>query len=205
MISDRLLGMPPPAKAAKPGRPRDPSIDRAILDAALRQMAEHGYSAMSIAGIAEAAGVTKPALYRRWRSKADVATAALLQLQSEEPLPQTGNLELDLRKTLEGFQRNLFRPNGMAMIGMLLSEERRAPELIALFRERITRRRRGIVRSILAAAAERGEIDKSSDLDAAVNLLIGSFYAKYIADAKAPRNWPERVVRLVVAGLRAGS
>ena len=165
-------------------------------------MADEGYSAMSIASIAASAGVTKPALYRRWKSKADLATAALLQLQTEEPIAQTGDLERDLRKTLRGFQRNLFRPNGMAMIGMLLSEERRAPELIALFRDRITSRRRRLVRSILETAVERGDVAKDADLDVAVNLLIGSFYAKYIADAKAPRNWPERVVRVVVAGLR---
>ncbi|MEZ5367329.1 MAG: TetR/AcrR family transcriptional regulator [Bryobacterales bacterium] len=197
--------MPTSQQEAKVGRPRDPEIDRAILGATLRHMADEGYSAMSIAAIAESAGVTKPALYRRWKSKADLATAALLQLQTEEPTPQTGDLEQDLRKALENFQRNLFRPNGMAMIGMLLSEEKRAPELIALFRERITRRRRQIVRSILEAGAARGEIPREADLDVAVNLLIGSFYAKYIADAKAPRNWPERVVRLVLAALRLGS
>ena len=162
MIDDEKL-----SKAAmKPGRPRDPEIDDAILDATLRHMAEHGYGGMSIAGIAAEAGVTKPTLYRRWSNKADLATAALHRLQAEEPPAKSGNFRADLVAILTAFQRNLFRPNGMAMIGMLLSEEQREPALITLFRERITRKRRAMVRSIFVAAVARGELRPGVDVDA---------------------------------------
>ena len=186
------------SKAVKPGRPRDPVIDDAILDATLRQMAEHGYSGMSIAGIAAEAGVTKPTLYRRWSNKADLATAALRKLQTGEPPTKSGDLRGDLVVLLTAFQRNLLRPYGMAMIGMLLSEEEREPALIGLFRERITSKRRAMVRSIFVAALARGELRLGVDIDAVVNMLIGSFYAKYIADAAVPGDWPERIVDIVL-------
>ena len=62
---------------SKPGRPRDPAVEERILDATLRQLAEHGYARMSVDQVAAASGISKPAIYRRWKGKADLATAAL--------------------------------------------------------------------------------------------------------------------------------
>lgn len=184
-----------------PGRPRDPAVDDAILRAALRQMAERGYDGMSVDAIAAEAGVTKPTIYRRWRGKADLASAAIAALQAEEPPPATGSPRGDLVALLANFRRGLLRPNGMAMIGTLLAEERRTPELIALFRERVVASRRRMVRRLLDAARERGELRPDADLDAAVNLLIGSYYARYLSGEAIPPDWPERVVAIVWSGM----
>lgn len=184
------------------GRPRNPAIDEAILAAALDHLVTVGYTAFSMTAVADAAGVTKPALYRRWSGKEDLATAALLRLQSDEPHDATGDTERDLVQVLSGFHKNLLRPHGMALIGVLLADEASAPALIALFRERITKRRRRLIRSILDDAKNRGEFHDSADLDAAVNMLVGSFYAKYLADGKVPRGWPSRVVKTVLRSLR---
>lgn len=157
-----------------------------------------------MAAVAKAAGVAKPALYRRWSSKEDLATAALLRLQQDEPPAQTGNTERDLCRILRSFHKNLLRPHGMALIGVLLAEEKAAPALIGLFRKRITKRRRKLISDALEAGASRGEFHPGADLDAAVNLLVGSFYAKYLADGRVPRDWPTRVVRTVLRSLRRG-
>ncbi|MEM9798741.1 MAG: TetR/AcrR family transcriptional regulator [Planctomycetota bacterium] len=182
------------------GRPRDPSIDRAILETTLDHLARYGYAGMSITGIAEDAGVTKPALYRRFDGKADLATAALMHLQAGEPPAQSDDLETDLVALLRGFQRSLMRPNGFATLGTLLSEEERTPELIALFRRRISRRRRAMFRAAFEGAIERGELERDYDVEAAVNMLIGSLYARYIAEGRIPRDWPRRVVAALFAG-----
>ncbi|SVA22065.1 uncharacterized protein METZ01_LOCUS74919, partial [marine metagenome] len=42
----------------KPGRPVDPSVRNAILDAALQLLAEEGYTRMSMDAVAKKAGVT---------------------------------------------------------------------------------------------------------------------------------------------------
>jgi hypothetical protein len=55
------------------------------------------------------------------------------------------------------------RPNGTALIGTLRVEKRHTLELIALFRRRIVRPPRKMLREIL---------------DAAVNMLAGSLYAR---------------------------
>lgn len=184
-----------------PGRPRDPAVDDAILRATLRQLAANGYAGMSVEAIAAEAGVTKPTVYRRWPSKANLATAALAVLQAEESPPARGEARADLVALLATFQRSLLRPNGMSMLGTLLAEEERAPELIALFRERIVASRRRGVRDLLDAARSRGELRPDADLDAAVNALIGSFYARYLSGEGVPADWPERIVATVWGGI----
>jgi len=67
------------------GRPRDPEVEKRILDVTLLLLQEQGFSRMSIDAIADAAGVSKPTIYRRWTGKADIATAALTQLRISEP------------------------------------------------------------------------------------------------------------------------
>ncbi|HJO39155.1 MAG TPA: TetR/AcrR family transcriptional regulator [Vicinamibacterales bacterium] len=184
-----------------PGRPRDPGVNRAILKAALRQLAEDGYSRMSMDAVASEAGVTKPTVYRRWSSKADLATAALAELQGAEPIPSTGSAPSDLKTILAALQKTLFRPNGMAIIGAVMVEERHTPELITLFRERVVHPRRLLLREVLESAEAEGALRAGADLDAAVNMLIGSFYAHYLTGDKMPRTWARRIVDTVWKGI----
>src|SRR5690348_244768 len=65
------------ARSAGQGRARDGAIDARILAAAKRQLAVLGYEGMSIAAVAQEAGTTRQALYRRWPSKADLAAAVV--------------------------------------------------------------------------------------------------------------------------------
>jgi AcrR family transcriptional regulator len=185
-----------------PGRPRCSETDERILQATLRRLAEEGYSRMSLDAIAAEAGTTKPTIYRRWPGKEALAVAALEQLQShQQPVP-TGATREDLVALLRDFRAKLLRPNGMAMIGTLLVEERHTPELLRLFRERIVGpRRRGLL-ALLCQARQRGELRAGADLEAAVGLLVGSFYAQYLTGDGIPKDWPERVVEVVLEGLR---
>src|SRR5690625_7263586 len=51
---------------------RDPNVDSAVLDSTRRLLVERGYRDTSVDAIAEAAGVSRPTIYRRWPSKAHV-------------------------------------------------------------------------------------------------------------------------------------
>ncbi len=160
---------------------------------------------MTIEAVARRAGVPKPTIYRRWACKADLATAALARLRSMEPTPAGDSTREALVSILAGFQRNLTRPNGLAMIGTLLAEEARHPELIVLFRERIVLPRRRTIRDALERGVGRGEIRSDADLDAAVNLLAGSLYARYLAGPPIPEGWPRRIVDVVLDGIADGA
>ena len=60
-----------------------------------------------------------------------------------------------------------------------------------------------MLRAVLERARARGELRHDADLETAVNALVGSYYACYVAGGRVPRNWPERAVELVLRGLRS--
>jgi hypothetical protein len=90
----------------------------------------------------------------------------------------------------------------MSLIGSVLSEEHHTPELLALFRERIVAPRRAMLRPVFERAVARGEIREDTNIDAAVNLLIGAFYARYLANSMVPAGYPAELVKIVWEGVR---
>jgi AcrR family transcriptional regulator len=177
-------------------------VEARILDVTLALLADQGYSRMSLDEVAARSGVSKPTLYRRWPNKADLATAALRTLQLREPAVDTGSTVGDLTRILQNFRRSLLRPNGMALIGAILSEENHSPELLALFRQRIVAPRRRMLSAVLERARQRGELREKADIDAAVNLLVGAFYARYLQQSEIPYGYPAQLVSIVWEGVR---
>ena len=51
------------------GRPRDESVDTAVVEAAVAEIAEKGLTAATMEAIALRAGVGRATLYRRWPNK----------------------------------------------------------------------------------------------------------------------------------------
>ena len=62
------------------GRPRSVAADEAILEATRAVLAEDGWAALTVEGVAARAGVAKTTVYRRFSSRADLAVAAVAQL-----------------------------------------------------------------------------------------------------------------------------
>ncbi len=67
------------------GSRRDPAIDEAVLAATRALLIERGYSATTIDLIAATAGVSRPAVYRRWSSKAQLVHEAVFPDLGPEP------------------------------------------------------------------------------------------------------------------------
>ena len=67
------------------GSRRDPSIDAAVLAATRRLLVDRGYAATTIDLIATTAQVSRPAVYRRWSSKAQLVHEALFPDLGPEP------------------------------------------------------------------------------------------------------------------------
>jgi hypothetical protein len=77
------------------------------------------------------------------------------------------------------------------------AEERTTPSLLARFRERLLAPRRARIERILTRGVSDGTLRADLDLDAATNLLVGSFYARYLASSEIPADWPDRIVDAV--------
>ena len=186
----------------KPGRPRDPEVDRAILQATLKLLTDRGYAGMSIEGVASAAGVGKTAIYRRYSSKAELAAAAVGSLRDDwGPLPDTGSARTDIAEMLAKHQAAFRRGPGFAMIGALLIEERRNPELFKLFRERIFQPRRADAIMVLKRGVARGEIRADANLEVAVEAMVGSVLARHILATPDSERQIEQTVDTIWSGL----
>lgn len=184
---------------AAPGRPRDPDIDAAVLAAARRHLASHGYDAMSIAAVAEEAGTSRQALYRRWPTKAHLATAAIASLSQVANRPDTDDPFADLVAELAAFRAGVTRPNGISLVGSMFQDATDS-DLKALYRERIVAPRRDRLRHILQRATDAGLLDPDADLDAAVAACTGILYALHLAGAPIAAVWPERTAAFVWRG-----
>jgi AcrR family transcriptional regulator len=185
-----------PARRA-PGRPRNPELDRAILAAAEQQLREAGYAGMSLESVAAAAGTTVPAVRRRFRGKASLAVAVIDSLRVATMPVESGPPRSRALAVLRNFHANLLRRNSMAVVGTLLAEEHRHPELLAAFRSRLVEPRRAALRRALTEGISSGQLPDSADPDVLASMLIGSFYARYVAASDLPDDWAERTLSQV--------
>ena len=162
------------ADAPRPGRKRDHSRDRQILDAALEVLAETGYDGMTIEAVATRAQAGKATLYRRWPSKDELVIEAVACMKAtdvaEGQLPDTGTLRGDLvamirPQSIEDGTRKL-----RVMAG-LISMLSRKPELAEMAHQAIVEPRAGANRVLIRRAMDRGEIPADRDVDALALIL----------------------------------
>ena len=194
--------------AHRPGRNParfDPSLDAAILDAALAGLAEHGYDRMSMDDIATRAGVGKAAIYRRWSSKAAVVAEAIAHWRRgrgpAEP-PNTGSLSGDIRALVSAVpdydESDL---NTIKVIVGVATAAMNDPVLAAALDDLVLSTPRQITRSVLDHAVARGEIPPGRDLSLVPDVAIGLNVLRVITGRPIDRVWVRRVLEEVVLPL----
>jgi AcrR family transcriptional regulator len=186
------------AKPAFRGRPRSAEADERIVEVALDHLRERGYRDFSMEQVACEAGVAKTTVYRRYRNKADLASAALAVVSAARfsaPLPD-GTREA-LVEHLHRFENGVATV-GLGALGSLLDED--DPEALELHRERTIRRGQAPARAVLERARERGELRADADLEIAIEMLFGSYFAQRLNGRDAP-GWAESAVDTLLRGL----
>jgi AcrR family transcriptional regulator len=142
-------------------RRRGDVLERALLDAAWEELAEAGYAGMTMEGVAARAGTSKPVLYRRWPTRAQLVIAAVrahLPEVTPASIPDTGSLRGDLVAALRVASRWYDGPVRQALHGVL-SDLYRDPQLSALLHRDIFGNAAKAMPVILRRAGERGEVD----------------------------------------------
>jgi AcrR family transcriptional regulator len=178
------------------GRARDPGIDARVLEVAHRHLSALGYEAMSVAAVAQEARTTRQALYRRWPDKASLAADALKAAADAGPEAATADPLADLAAELTDFQRGVSRPGRLSLVGTML-QDGTAPEARKRYQAQIIAPRRQRIRAILERAQRLGFIEADADLEIAVTLGTGSWYARALAGDDPPPGWPARTAALV--------
>jgi AcrR family transcriptional regulator len=193
-IQHRMVIEKTPSCRGPRGRRRDDTIDARVLGIANRHLAERGFAGLSFSAIAEEAGTTRQALYRRWPTKERLIGDAIRVAGNREVVCLSSDPRADLEHELELWVE-ADAGAGVGMAGAMLS--RQAPEdARACFRDHVLAPRRQRMTDILAHAQELRRIDAGADIHGAVGVAIGAAYVAHLSGAIAA-DWPARTAALV--------
>ena len=125
-----------PARERPIGRPRDSRKDRAIAEATLELIAEHGINEFRTEDVAARAGVGKGAIYRRYRSKETLVAAAVGALVRDQiALPDTGSTRGDLLVLMQEAVALYRGSRARGLMPELVGAMARRPELARAVRD----------------------------------------------------------------------
>ncbi|GAA4387870.1 TetR/AcrR family transcriptional regulator [Tsukamurella soli] len=162
-----------PAGAAVPSE----RVTEAIRTATFALLAEVGFGRLSIEAVAERAGVSKTAIYRRWSSKQELVVGLVTPVaMTGLTVPDTGAFVTDLEAYLRAGRDVLSHPLVGVIAPDLLAEAARNPELSQSLVEALREPRRAQAAGLLDRAIDRGELPADTDVDLALDLVAGPLY-----------------------------
>jgi len=190
--------------ATELGRPRDPRIDDAVLRATVELLGTTGYAELSVDAIAQRAGTSKPAIYRRWPSKAHLVHEAVFPVGEATALPDTGSLASDVREMVRRTVAVLTTPAARAALPGLVGEMAADLSLHAALLERFGDiLARGLTER-LDDLAVRGEVRPEVTAADVAEAFAGiTFLALLTRGAALDDAWVTRAATLITRGIRA--
>ncbi len=158
----------------------------ALYRAFFEEWAERGFAAISLERVAARAGAGKAAIYRRFASHHEFATAAVTTLGLTMAMPEDhGSLEADVLAFLTRLRAVLRHPMIRRILPDLHAEAARSAPMRDLNTE-VAKARRAQAQVILDRAIERGELDDAVDRDLALDLLPAPLYWRMVVLGATP-------------------
>jgi AcrR family transcriptional regulator len=184
------------------GRPRNRQIDEAVLTATAELIGEVPYAELSVGAIARRAGTSKPAIYRRWPSKAHLVHEAVFRIGEATQIASTGSLRADIREMVRRVAEILGSAPARAALPGLIGEMAADPTLHAALLERfgdvITRG----LGDFLRDAVERGEVRSDVSADVLAEAVAGISLVSLLTRGAAPGDdWLDRAATLIMRGI----
>ncbi len=176
-----------------------------MLDATRELLGEKGFGSLTVEGVAARAGVAKTTIYRRYRSKTDLALAVLIDMVgdvSTQPYVEDTATELIalVNKTVTLMATTVL---GRIMKG-LVSEIAADPELAHVYRERVVSQRVADVRVLVERGIARGELRADLDPEMVTDLLLGPIYYRlFLSGSPMDDDFGKRLVTGLMPALKA--
>lgn len=137
-------------------RRRGATLVDAILQAVRAEVAEHGYGGTTYDGVAGRAGTSKPVLYRRWPTKAQMVLEALVRAHPHPTVPaDSGSLAGDLKAFLRLMRAAIERYGRRNVLSLMAELDRTSGEAV---RELLFTRGAELLEPALDRARRRGEL-----------------------------------------------
>ena len=184
------------------GRPRDLRIDDAVLRATVELLGKSGYADLSVDAIARRAGTSKPAIYRRWPSKAHLVHEAAFPINEATELPDTGSLAGDVREMVRRSAGVLTTPAARAALPGIVAEVATDPTLHAKLLERFGDILARGLTDRLDDARARGEVRPDVTAADLVEAIAGITLMALITRSQELNDaWVERTATLITKGI----
>jgi AcrR family transcriptional regulator len=195
---------PADGKGQTAGRPRDPRINAAILRATMDLLVEVGYSNLTMAAVAERAGTTKTALYRRWSSKAELVHEAAFPAAPSALVSPAGDIAADVRAMISDARDIYVRPVVQAALPGLIADMAADADLNERVRNRFTDLF-AAVRIRLDDAVARGQVHAGIDPDRLIEVIGGATMLGLLLspDGGLDDEWVEQTSAIVTRGVVA--
>ena len=187
--------------APRVGRPRDPAVDAAIVEATLALLADGGYGAVTMEAVAARAGIGKATLYRRYAGKDQLVVDAVATLVEPVEHDAEAGVREQLVAVLEGVRRKQGSLSAR-IFPRLVSEGIGNPALMDRYRAQVVEPRHRLLRAVLSRAVDEGLVRPDVDLDHAVDLLVGPMVYRNLVRPDAPSG-PTAARRVLDDVLRA--
>ena len=166
----------PGGRGSDRGRPRDPEMDQTILRATIELLSEVGFVRVTVADVARRAGVSKPAIYRRWSQKSQLVVEAMVTQMRPGKDSESGSAADDLLALTEQLLSLLtLTPFGRVLPG-LVAEMAADAALAASYRDLIIKPNQRQWRAAVERGIASGELSPETDVDLVLNTLAGPLY-----------------------------
>jgi AcrR family transcriptional regulator len=193
-VPDQPAGIAPASR-------RSARAHQAILTATTDLLAEVGYRALTIEGVAARAGVAKTTVYRWWPTKGALVIEAVSLALPKPAQPETGDLRHDLLIAVRRAMHTIARTPTGAVIPALAADVMSDPQLAEQFRSQLIRPRRSAVVDVIRRAAARGELPREVDTDLLLDVYAGVvFYRILISGEPVTELLAEQLVDLLLNG-----
>ena len=161
------------ATNGRAGRPRDPHLDEALLQAAYDVFLERGYQHASLSEVARKAGVGTPAIYRRWPTKAALAVDLVERESGPLPIPDTGSIRRDLAEFFRLRLRTWGRPLIHQIVLPVVLEASADNALGRQIRQRFVGYRQSNIDARVLKAVKTGELRADTNPARLADMLNG--------------------------------
>lgn len=208
-VASIVSAMPPKSSTdggAQRGRPRDPSVEEKVFQAATIELAEAGFEGFSVRSVARRSGVSRPSLLLRWPTREALILETVERIV-EWPRPNAAAAFVDELNAIVSRIVELMDPALLGIQLRIVADAPKHPKLFAAYQDKVMTKAATRLSTLLARAVTNGDLPAHIDCRWAADALVGVVFMRSIAsrDQKPLSAWAQgRIISSFLNTLRGG-
>lgn len=179
----------------------DPRIERTrrvVLESTLDELAEVGYGALTIEGVARRAGVGKATMYRHWAGKLELVGDAVATLKQQVRAPDTDDHRERIVGLIRAIAETLSSSRFSACMPAIVDASER-DESVRRMHHAASSVRREYTESVLDDARRAGHLPDDADVPLLAQVLVGPLFGRRLMTAEPfPVEQVDQLVAMVL-------